>query len=131
MLKDEIRRQRENTEKCLTILTLCRTRVEILEGFGQIATLLRQANDPSAVAAEMAYTEGKGLPDEDVLQLKLDFIKTYEAFLSSTESTEQEITKARATKPAGKRTIIVALIVMGLLLCFCIMCVSVYLLFSK
>jgi len=102
MMIEELRRQRENTERCLTILTLCRTRVEILEGFGQIATLLRQANDPSAAAAEMANIEGKGLPDEDVLQLKLDFIKTYEAFLSSTEETEQKITKARAAQQEYK-----------------------------
>ena len=99
----ELRRQRENTERCLTILTQCRTRDEILEGFGRIATLLRQANDPLADAAEMAFTGCRGLPDEHVLQLRNDFIVQCRAFLSSTATTERETTKARAAKQEYKR----------------------------
>lgn len=131
MINKELKKQRDNTKMCLDILARSRTRDEILEGFNQVATSLRQANDPTANAAEMAYLEGKGLPDDYVYQLKLDFIKQFEAFLSSTEQLEQQLPQARTTKPAGKRTIIAALTILGLCLCFCIMSVIIYLLLSS
>jgi hypothetical protein len=75
----------DNTERCLTILSRCRTRDEIIEGFSQIATLLRQANDPLADAAEKASIECRALPDEYVLRFRDDFIGQCKAFLSSLE----------------------------------------------
>lgn len=104
MVLQELRMQRENTKRCLIVLTQCRTRDEIIEGFHRIETLLRQANDPVADAAEVAITECRGLPDEHVFQLRNDFIVQLSAFLSSTATTEREITKARGAKQEYKRT---------------------------
>lgn len=84
-VKEYLQRQRESTERCLSILTRCRSRDEIIEGFGQIAALLRQSNDPLAQAAEMASMGCKTLPEEHVLRLRDDFIKQCRAFLSATE----------------------------------------------
>ena len=77
--------QRRNTEKSLSILARCRTRQEILSGFNEIATLLRETNDPLAEGAEYIAMQGGDLPDEYVVRLKEDFIAQCRAFLSATE----------------------------------------------
>ena len=84
-LRQELQRQRQNTEKCLSILTRCQTRDQIIEGFGKIARLLKQANDPLADGAEKAAMGCGTLPDEYVLRLRDDFIQQCEAFLSAIE----------------------------------------------
>jgi hypothetical protein len=93
MVTQEVHRQRETTERCLAILTECRTRDEIVEGFGRIVELLKQADDPVARAAEMALTNSRDFPDEMVLQLRDEFISKFRAFLSATESLAREIPK--------------------------------------
>jgi hypothetical protein len=66
-VKQELQRQRENTERCLTILTRCRTRYEIIEGLRQIETLLKQVNDPLADAAGRASVTCRTMSDKFVL----------------------------------------------------------------
>ncbi len=83
--KRSFRFHMENTETCLTILARCQTRNEIIEGFDQIARLLRQANDPLAKVAEQSSIGCKELPDEYALRLRDDFIGQCRAFLSATD----------------------------------------------
>ena len=68
----ELRRQRGNTERCLTILTRCQTRDQIIEGLIQTGTLLRQVNHPLANAARNASITCRRLKDKDV-QSERDF----------------------------------------------------------
>jgi hypothetical protein len=89
--KRELQRQRQNTESCLTMLSRCRTREEIVRGFGEIASLLRSANDPLADAAEKASIGCGALPDEYVLRLRDDFISECRAFMSATERGLREL----------------------------------------
>ena len=90
-LKQELQRQRTNTEKSLTILARCQTRHEIIQGFGQIARLLREANDPLSDAAENIHARGGDLPDEHVFRLKDKFIRQGEAFLAATDKGLREL----------------------------------------
>lgn len=90
-LKQELKRQRQNTKKCLSILTRCQTQDQIIEGFGKIARLLKQASDPLADAAEKASIGCRSLPDEYVLRLRDDFIRQCRAFLSATEQGLREM----------------------------------------
>jgi hypothetical protein len=87
----ELKRQRENTERCLAILARCRTRNEIIKGFDQISVLLRGANDPLADAAQRAAAGCRELPDEYVFRLRDDFIGQCNAFLSATERGMREL----------------------------------------
>ena len=50
--------QRANTERCISILTPCRTKEDILKAFGKAAELLRQTGDPLAQALQQAATVG-------------------------------------------------------------------------
>ena len=90
-VKRELRRQRENTERCIAILSRCSTRKDIIKGFSQIAKLLEQANDPLADAAEMAAAGCRELPDEYVFRLRDDFIRQSNIFLSATEQAMREL----------------------------------------
>jgi hypothetical protein len=80
-VKQELQRQRENTERCLTILTRCRTRYEIIEGLRQIETLLKQVNDPLADAAGRASVTCRTMSDKFVLLERDYFISACRAFL--------------------------------------------------
>ena len=84
-LEQELQRQRQNTDECLSILTRCKTREQITEGFDRIARLLKQANDPLVDAAEKASLGFRTPPDEYVLRLRDNFIRQCEAFLSATK----------------------------------------------
>ena len=81
----ELQRQRENTERCLTILNRCRSRNEIIKGFAQISVLLRGVNDPLADAAQRAAAGCRELPNEYIFRLRDDFIEQCNVFLSATE----------------------------------------------
>ena len=81
----ELQNQRENTERCLAILGQCQTKDKIIEGFGQVTTLLRQANDPLADSAEMCFIKGGELPIDYVIRLKDGFAEQLRVFLSATE----------------------------------------------
>ena len=83
-MANEISMARENTERCLTILTRCQTPLEIIEGLGQIATLLRQVNEPLANAAERASKTCRTLSNEYVRGERDYFISACRAFLSDT-----------------------------------------------
>jgi hypothetical protein len=89
--RQELQKQRENTKKCLAILTKCRTRNEVIKGFSQISILLRQSNDPLADAAQKTATGCRELPDEYVFRLRDDFIGQGKAFLSATERGMREL----------------------------------------
>lgn len=90
-LKRELQRQRENTEKCVLILSQCLTPREVIEGFRQIALLLRQASDPLVDAAELTARKAKSLTDEYILRLRDDFIRECKAFLSATDQGLREL----------------------------------------
>ena len=90
-VRRELQRQRENTERCLTILNRCRSRNEIIKGFAQISVLLRGVNDPLADAAQRAAAGCRELPDEYVFRLRDDFIGQCNAFLSATERGMREL----------------------------------------
>ena len=75
-------RQRENTERCLTILTRCQTPLEIIDGLGQVGTLLRQVNDPLANAAGRASNTCRTMSDEYVRAERDYFISACKAFLA-------------------------------------------------
>jgi len=82
---DTIESQRQHTEMALAVLARCETKREIIAGFHEIATVLREAGDPLAEAAERSATLGRDLPDVQVLRLKEDFIEKGHSFLSATE----------------------------------------------
>lgn len=94
-MKELFVQERRNTEKCLSILVLCRTRHEILSGFNKIAKLLRETNDPLYEGAEKIAMQGGILPDEYVVRLKEDFIAQCRAFLSSTRKRVTDKTTAK------------------------------------
>jgi hypothetical protein len=123
MAMQELQWQRENSERCLTILTQCRTRDEIVEGFGRVARLLREANDPVAQAVEMALTTSRELPDEHVLQLRDDFISQFKAFLSSTESMAAEMPRPTGASEKRKRKPVWVLLIVGFLILAVVVCV--------
>ncbi|MEE8354075.1 MAG: hypothetical protein V3S10_06410, partial [Dehalococcoidales bacterium] len=70
-------------ERCLAILTGCQSRDAVIEGFDQLSTLLSQANDPMANATQVAARECRELPDEYVFQVRDDFIRQCNAYLSA------------------------------------------------
>ena len=76
--------QRENIESCLTILTRCQTRYEVIEGLGQIETLLRQVDDSLADAAGRAAGTCRTLADEYVRGERDYFISACRTLLSDT-----------------------------------------------
>jgi hypothetical protein len=87
----ELKKQRENTERCLAILTKCRTRNEVIKGFDRISTLLSGANDPLADAAQKTAIGCRKLPDEYAFRLRDDFIGMCNAFLSATKRGMKEL----------------------------------------
>ena len=82
---DAIEQQRQHTEMALAVLARCETKREIIAGFHEIASVLREAGDPLAEAAERSATTGRSLPDVQVLRLKEDFIEKGRSFLAVTE----------------------------------------------
>ncbi len=77
--------QRENTEMCISVLTNCRTRAEVLDGFTRAAQILKRTGDPLAEAVQKTALSASALPDEHVFRLRDDFIKDCRAFLSVTK----------------------------------------------
>jgi len=75
-VKRELQRQRQNTQRYLDILLKCETAKQTVEGFGKIARILREANDPRAVWAEMICLELRKMPDADVLEARDTIIST-------------------------------------------------------
>lgn len=92
--EQELQRQKQIEEECLSILIKCKTREQIIEGFERVERLLKQANNRRiarlskqknnmlADATKEASLSCMTLSDENVLRLRDRHIKIYEDFLS-------------------------------------------------
>jgi hypothetical protein len=101
--QQELQRQRQTTEACLSILRGCDTRSQIIESFGKISNLLSRSGDPLAAAAEKVYRECSSLPDDYVRRLRNDFIRECEAFLSASATVTQRSEIPDQTPEPGQK----------------------------
>lgn len=108
MRVQKLQKQTETTERCLAILTRCQTRDEVIDGLDQITSLLMQTGDPVAGAAQTAYLQCRTFPDKDVFQVRDDFIRQFNAFLSTTatigDSQETEVAGTPQSTPMASGT---------------------------